>query len=209
MRPSFFVLCGVIAVAGWAGAVQAQTVFRCVEDRTGKISYSNVPCHGTNSGREISVRENSLDTSGAREQALRRELNDLRSRVQAMEQAPAAPAPVANRMDSEECRQARRSYDIEAGSMTQTKSTVEAKRSAMYGACGMREPDRVEITNIEVNNAPSRSPIPSSGPSRITNCSGSGCRDDAGGRYDRLSGDLYRGPDGQRCRSVGNRMECH
>lgn len=184
-------------------AAHAQTVFRCIEDKTGKISYSNVPCHGANSGREISVRENSLDTSGAREQALRRELNDLRSRVQAMEQAPAAPAPVANRMDSEECRQARRSYDIEAGSMTRTKSTVEAKRSAMYGACGMREPDRVEITNIEVNNSP-----PQRRKSQFLDCDATGCWSDTGERYDRAGGNNYWSPRKELCQNVGGMMRC-
>lgn len=189
-------LCGASAVA------QGQ-VFKCADDRTGKISYSNVPCHGTNSGREIRVQENSLDTSGAREQAMRRELNELRSRVQAMEQAPAAQPPVANRMDSEECRQARRSYDIEAGSMTRNKSTVEAKRSAMYGACGMREPDRVEINNrYEVT--PRRSSN-----NHITNCDAGGCWDDEGGRYTRGAGDTYfPSQGGGACQMIGGRMQC-
>lgn len=126
-------------------------VFKCVEERTGKISFSDVPCHGKDSGRVVDASPNTVDSSGSREQALRREVMELRDRMNRYESASQASSTASSeqssRIDTRACEQARRSYDIEAGSMTSNKATVEAKRSAMYGACGMQEPTRIEITN--------------------------------------------------------------
>ncbi len=43
------------------------------------------------------------------------------------------------------CQQATRSYDIEAKSGKQNEAAIEMKRSAMYIACGVREPEKVDI----------------------------------------------------------------
>jgi hypothetical protein len=45
-------------------------VFKCVEDGTGKISFSDVPCHGKASGGQIVVQPtNQFDGSGYRREA--------------------------------------------------------------------------------------------------------------------------------------------
>lgn len=49
--------------------------------------------------------------------------------------------------NSSECRDAKMSYENEASSIMKNTEAINAKRRAMYGACGMDEP-----TNIEVNN---------------------------------------------------------
>ena len=44
-------------------------------------------------------------------------------------------------------------------------------------------------------------------PSKITNCDLAGCRDDLGGRYNHIGGDMYSSPSGN-CQVVGNFMRC-
>lgn len=129
-------------------------VFRCADERTGRIAYSDAPCQGSTSGGAVRIQENTLDTSDSREQALRRELHELRQRMDSYETNSDRPAYgrtesdlQAERADSRECQQAKRSLEIESGSMTRSKSSVEAKAAAMRSACGIREPDRVEINN--------------------------------------------------------------
>ncbi|WP_420094145.1 hypothetical protein [Parazoarcus communis] len=122
-----------------------------MEDGSGKIVFSDVPCHGKTSGRPVDASPNTIDASGSREQALRREVQELRERMNKYESASQASRSPSDqqspRIDSRACEQARRSYDIEAGSLMQNRAAIEAKRSAMYGACGMREPTRIEIRN--------------------------------------------------------------
>lgn len=142
-----------LAVAGvmFLSAPAWAQVFKCVEERSGKVVFSDVPCHGKTSGRAVDATPNTIDASGSREQALRREVQELRERMGNYESASKAGRSPSDqqspRIDSRACEQARRSYDIEAGAFKQNKAAIEAKRSAMYGACGMREPTRIEINN--------------------------------------------------------------
>lgn len=48
---------------------------------------------------------------------------------------------------SSECQQAKRSYEIEAGAYNPKKEFLNAKKRVMYSACGMREPDSIDINN--------------------------------------------------------------
>lgn len=132
----------------WSTFASAQ-IYRCVDPANGHTSFTDQPCPPGQAAAEIAVPEpNTVDSSGAREQALLREMEALRERMRAAEEArvqrPEADLQ-AERVDSFACSQAQRAYELEAGALKQNEAAIEAKRAAMYGACGLREPDRVEI----------------------------------------------------------------
>lgn len=56
-----------------------------------------------------------------------------------------------DRIDRAACEKARRDYDVAVSSITYSKAARQAKREQMYGACGMREPDKTNI-NVRVHN---------------------------------------------------------
>lgn len=53
-------------------------------------------------------------------------------------------AEIAN---SEECKRAKRNYELEAGLVKQEKESIDAKKRFMYSACGMQEPNSVNVNN--------------------------------------------------------------
>lgn len=145
-------LCAALLLASLSAHAQ---VYKCREDGTGKVTYSDAPCHGRHSGQYLDLKDNTLDTSGSREQAMRSQMRDMQGQIDRLERRGTPQQPVgrtqadlqAERADSTACERARRSLEIEAGSMTRNKATVESKEAAMRSACGLREPDRVEINN--------------------------------------------------------------
>lgn len=92
-------------------------------------------------------------------EALRRELDQRDSRYSASPDIPPArPAAVATPANPRACRDARRSYELESASLLNDERAIRAKRSAMFIACGVPEPDetRIEInqqTNIDTRPA--------------------------------------------------------
>lgn len=46
---------------------------------------------------------------------------------------------------TEECKQAKRSYEVLASSYAPKKKELEARRSEMFIACGQKEPDTIII----------------------------------------------------------------
>lgn len=53
----------------------------------------------------------------------------------------------AAQASSEECKQAKRSYELEAGAIKQEKESIDAKKRFMYSACGMSEPNSINLNN--------------------------------------------------------------
>lgn len=116
--------------------------------------YSQTPCAPPDQMKEIDLGPNATVTPGAREQALQREIQRLRADLERSQtqQESAASAPTIGRTDadlraeqsrSRECQQATRSYELSANSIK--KTGVDQKRQAMYAACGMREPEQINI----------------------------------------------------------------
>lgn len=67
-------------------------VFRCKDERTGRIAYSDIPCSGSTAGGAVNIQQNTLDTSGSREQAMRLEVQQLRQRMESYESNASRPA---------------------------------------------------------------------------------------------------------------------
>lgn len=200
-------------------------VYRCIDPATNATRFSDVPCQTREQESSRIVRPNSISTQGAREQALLQEIRQLQGQLRDQESRSYSTQTStgmtqsdlqAQRIDARACEQARRSYEVESGSISKSAARVKMKREAMYGACGMREPDRTEINVIDnrrdearhVEDHGERRNGSHVGPSMITNCDAGGCWDNLGGRYNRGAGDTYFGPSGSACQMVGTQMIC-
>ena len=187
-----------------ASPVQAQ-VYKCAESGTGKITFSDVPCHGKNSGHAIEVKPtNQFDGSGLRRQAERQRWED-RSRASPVRGGgiadPAAVDRASDRTQSAACAEARKPIP---GARGETAS----QRSAIMAAChGVNVPP----TQYAPSASPNRIPIPAPpiGPSVITNCDAGGCWDNVGGRYSKGAGNIYiPASGGGACQMIGGMMHC-
>ena len=142
-------------------AAQAQ-ILKCV-DAKGNVEFSNQSCQPGWTRQELTIRENTVNSSGAREQALLEENQRLKDQLQKISSeaksasTPAAPAPVlteadllAQRQRSSACDDAARRYEIAAGSIAPQTELIAARRSTMFAICGIREPDTVQvITHVQ------------------------------------------------------------
>jgi hypothetical protein len=210
LKTFLYVLASIIAVA--PGLAEAE-VFRCTT-AAGKVEYSDGPCvNGTS--RQVQVNQNSLSSSGHREQVLRGENERLRNQLEAHKNSKqsqsstaAANTPALGRTEADlaaekggsiECARAKRSYEVATSSIQQNRNTA-AEELSMYSACGIKPPDKtvVNITNVHVGGA-QRS-------YRMTNCDTSGCWDNQGTRYHRSGGTLF-GPRGA-CVQAGTTLRC-
>ena len=117
-----------------SSGVCAQQIFKCKNLASGRFEFTNSPCGGATAGEEVRSRNNTIEGhrgTPASSRAPQRTQSDLQ----------------AERIDSKACESAKLDYDVTVGSAGNSKAFIEAKRSFMYGACGMREPNRT-TTNI-------------------------------------------------------------
>ncbi len=144
-------------------SVQAE-VYKCSTD-SGKIEFSDSPCPNNSKGGKILVKPNSLDTSATREQNLRDQNQKLQEKLNSnsvnSQQMTRTTDP--SLMDSYGCKQAKRDYEVTASSIDKDPAMLQMRSSAMYAACGIREPDR-KITNIKIENNSTVQPRPNSTP---------------------------------------------
>lgn len=134
-------------------------IYKCVNN-VGKIEFSDAACLAGSAGKAIGVKPNVLDTSDQREQSLKAENKMLRDKL-AANQADSSIQRASNnsdssRIDSAACRTAKHDYEITASSIDKNPAMLRARESAMYGACGLREPDRTHIT---VKNKVTAAPV--------------------------------------------------
>lgn len=147
-------LFGWVASAGVliaAGSVEAAEVFKCTT-ASGKVEFTDAPCGAKQTSAVVDARPNSLDNSAVREQLLKIENQSLRDKLSAIQPAPATSMQRQTdfaRSDTPECRSARRDVEAAATSVENNRALIRARQSAMYIACGVREPDR-QTTNIDV-----------------------------------------------------------
>lgn len=144
---------GVLALAAVGSVSAQQQVYKC-QNATGTFEFSDTPCNGAKTSERIQARDNSLDFSSIRESQLRGENEQLREQLRDQQKgaisAGAAPQRTqpdlqAERVDTIACERAKRDYEVTANSNYNSSRIVEAKRSMMYGTCGMREPDSKTI----------------------------------------------------------------
>ena len=150
---TMFIFLGVLLMAFSGSASAQQFVYKCQND-AGKLEFSDAPCNKARTSEKLQPKGNSLDFSGSREFQLRREneqlrdqLRDQHNRTTTTGSAPQRTPPdlQADRIDTIACERAKRDYEVTANSNSNSERIVEAKRSMMYGTCGMREPDKKTI----------------------------------------------------------------
>lgn len=140
----------------WTDLTFAQTVYRC-KDNKGGVTFRDSPCQGHAREEVMDIQPNILNRSGDRERQLELENKLLKQQLQNQattqpqqsqtQQAPQrTPADLqAQQIDTIKCERARRDYEVTASSTANSPQIIEAKRSMMYGACGMSEPNRTDI----------------------------------------------------------------
>ena len=211
---------GMIFFMGLLPSQGYSQYFKCTT-AAGKIEFSDKPCQ-SDARREIIVpRENTVDTSGHREQIMRQEINELRQRVEQAERQNSYQQPnygrtgpdlQAERIDSRACEAAKRNYEIVADRIKKDEASIDVSRSAMYGACGMRKPDVIVRQPLRREYSADQGPYTSGNrvaprPSTITSCDAAGCWDNTGGRYTRGAGNTFLSPRGA-CQNIGGMMRC-
>jgi hypothetical protein len=142
-------------VLALSNSAESQQMFRC-KSPSGKVEFTDAPCTVGHASEALNIRNNAnvLDGSGSRELVLRKENQELKDRLNA-QQAQASPNPAASqktqsdlqseRIDTIACERARRDLEVTSSSTSNSSAIIEAKRSAMYGTCGMREPSRTTL----------------------------------------------------------------
>ena len=143
MKMSFV---AILAIGLWhlAGSAHSQTYFKCTTE-SGKTDFSDKPCPANARADVLNQKANVLDNSGMREQALRKENEALKSRLEKSEKSRAKKAEnttESHAASSYECKTAQRDYEVATSSIKPNELTIEARRSAMFIACGTKEPKR-------------------------------------------------------------------
>lgn len=175
-------------------------VYKCVENGTGKVTYSDVPCHGKDSGGYVEVEPSSGRAAGEATSVYR----GVRPYAYGS-QLDYGVGSVRMRggiaVDPRACEEAARVYELEAGSAKRDPFALATKRSIMLTACGIPDsPPPASSVMIPVPNSPTKA--------AITKCDPTGCSDSLGQRYISGGGDNYFAPNGKACRLVSGRMEC-
>jgi hypothetical protein len=133
-------------------------VYKCM-NHVGKTEFSDAPCSAGSAGKTIGVKPNVVDMSEQREQSLKAENQMLKDKLAANQADSSNPRANNNsdssRIDSAACRTAKHDYEITASSIEKNSAMLRVRESAMYGACGLREPDR---TNINIKTELSGTP---------------------------------------------------
>lgn len=137
-----------------APSVPAQTFYKCLNSQ-GRPEFSDKPCEASARQERLQPRDNTLNASGLREQhliqenqRLQQELGSQRASGQPGLSQGRTPSDLqAERIDSMACQRARRDLEIASNSISSNPAAIQARRSAMYGACGMKEPPQVIIIN--------------------------------------------------------------
>ncbi len=153
LRPMFIGLAALVSAGGLMSNVQAAEVYKCTT-ASGKVEFTDAPCGTERKSSVVDARPNSLDNSAVREQLLKIENRSLQDKLAATQPTPLTSMQAqtdSTRADSAGCRSAKRDAEIAATSVENNRDLIRARRSAMYIACGVREPDK-QTTNINVGN---------------------------------------------------------
>ncbi|MEB0138502.1 MULTISPECIES: DUF4124 domain-containing protein [unclassified Undibacterium] len=126
-------------------SAQAQ-VFRC-QNAAGEVVFSDQTCPGDSQGRRFKVQANG--GRAGREIAAPLQVEPLPPAAAASESPQNEPHPL--QVDAMACEHAQRNYDVSAASSNPNLFKLKALASAMYAACGLREPD-ISTTTIHIDN---------------------------------------------------------
>lgn len=129
---------------------------------SGQVEFTDAPCGAEQTSAMVDVRPNTLDNSAVREQLLKIENKSLHGRLAERRALPGTSLQEgvdASRADSSACRTAKRDLEVAATSIEMNRALIQARRTAMYSECGLREPDK-QTTNVNVGRGARRNGEP-------------------------------------------------
>jgi hypothetical protein len=211
----------ILACALTAGATTASAqAYKC-KTPSGTIAYSDRPCETGQTGGTIQLRDNSIDTSAARNAHARtlqraeqrREQGQMRSMAAAPVNGPSQSVPEP---PSYACKKAINNANTQSTSAPPSK--IDADRGEARRVCGFDPWPGPSASEIDAANRRSRAierqaraaeaaAAADSGPASITNCDAGGCWDTKGKRYNGDGQTMFRS-DGKTCTRLGNMLNC-
>ena len=153
VRPMFIGIAALVSAGGLLSNAQAAEVYKCT-NAFGRVEFTDAPCGTERKSSVVDARPNSLDNSAVREQLLKIENRSSQDKLAATQPTPATSMQGqsdSTRADSAGCRSAKRDAEIAATAVENNRDLIRSRRSAMYIACGVREPDK-QAANINFGN---------------------------------------------------------
>ena len=186
-------LSAMVVLCAAAHIAQAQQVHRCTQ--SGKTVYSDRPCDAGANVSRVTVKPNSIENSGEREQAeidsWRREEERQYWAQEHERQSQVAQQAVV--------RQQEQRYERQYKEMQSSKSRSRSRNRHAHGP-----------TYSNSNPNSSSNPPSNPSPSVMTHCAGSTCFNNQGGVYHgHGNGATMTGPQGRPCIQMGNMVQCH
>lgn len=196
-------------------------VIRCVDERSGKVTYTDSACVSNSKSAQIVPKQIAAQADAEREAAaLARERFQI-ERAGLARRSPNEPTlpesqgRSAGRLDdsgpdkskSVDCHRAKRNLDIAMSSIVR-KSKPIAELVAVEAACGVDASKYGERQPVRNHSPPAPTQTQTPTPSVITACDVGGCWDNLGGRYN-ASGRDFIGPNGRYCTRSGNMVNCN
>lgn len=205
-----YVVCGVACVLYAVAPTASAQVFKCTDER-GRTTYSQQPCMDANRVERMQIRENTIDSSGARREAAL--MHQRLSVENAQRQAARDAANAARRSEAQSAQSSARSSDLcreMQKPIPGSRGMTAAQRESVLAACGGIAPPSRDRQVTPSTPSASTLPVPQAPrPNVITNCDASGCWDDVGGRYNRGAGStFFPAAGGAACQLVGGAMQC-
>lgn len=210
----------VALVAMLAAASAAAQPYRCTVD--GQTSYSDRPCDLSKGGgtqAQVDIVDNTTDSTEHRKAAARMKREEAFARARARQAAEADGGGSSMSGSPQACTQAKRSYEVEASSITKNLNAIRKRQQEVEIACDapsvmdanharIEEAERrrqERIAALERDRELSRSQFNNA---RVIRCDRGGCDTTAG----RLSGgdpNALSAPGGGTCRIVpGGALSC-
>ncbi len=198
------------ALLGMAVSAHAQT-HKC-QGPNGRIIYSDAPCANNQTGSEIRLRENTIDTrmdAERNERYIQQRRQDEADRAHKTRPLSPRENVEQDRAQSAECMAAIRSANTQPGNASPQK--VDSDRGSARQVCGFDPWPGPSMTQIDAENRRSRA-LEEAARARmnpiIRSCDASGCWDMNGNRYNGNNGRYFRVGDDTFCIRTGNNLDC-
>ena len=196
-------------------------VFRC-KDAAGKLSFSDRPCDGGQSGalvqRQRSQEAIQQERMEAAEAQFQKEVRRSMESPQTNQTPMRATAPVSPAVNQWACRKAKDNYQTAAGGMFRSvlekAKKLQEEEQRVNKACGTNrneyaDPQAIadrDAQETEARRAAREQQKPK--PTVFTRCEAAFCYDDIGGVYHKNGPDFMTGPGGKTCHRSGTFWNC-
>lgn len=192
----------IISAALLSPAVVFSQVYKCV-DANGKTTFSDQGCATSDSATTVDIgRVNTQDSS----QYQQRILDDRLERSQPKQKVRVT---VVGDGRSDQRKRMQDAYCKAALTKHKGAHGLTAAQLSAASACAGVGSSQSNDNQRSSYSAPPVQYQATPPPSHITDCDGTGCWDNQGGRYNKAAGSTYFRQDGKACQSIGGQMQCN